>query len=321
MKPMTQTTAINLGLVIAALGLSLLATLRPTEAQRESPAPSAATASVVSVVDGVPVVFDSDGTPAPVRNYARIASGSLITDHVLLELCAPERTIAFTTYSGESPVDGHKFSGKPHIPGADDVEALLHLKPDLLFISTQTSPAKVARLREAGLTVFNLGEMRGLRTFPHNVRQIAALVGAEAQGEHYVRTFEERLSRVAVGLPSAARKTAIYLSVFGTQMYGGARNTSHHDLLESAGLIDIAANVYEGWPRLTTVQLLELDPELIVLKEGAGVGFCELAGASGLRACANTRSGIIEGPQDLWSAPGANLLPASELLHRLAYKQ
>ncbi len=224
-------------------------------------------------------------------------------------------------FAANATLDGHRFAGKPHVAALDEVERLIALNPDLLLLNTHTSLAKVERLREAGITVFNMGQMRGLETFGPNVLQIATLIGAPERGQRFLDTFNQRLNRVAEDLPNQERKTAVYLTVFGRMLYGGAAHTSHHDVLTKAGLIDVAASRYEGWPRLSTVQLLELDPQIIVVGTGGGQTLCELPGTEGLRACANGRAGIIEGPQELWGDAGVNMLPATEYLFDAVYER
>lgn len=321
MRPWLQSGWLNGTLACAAVALALAPMARPTEDTTVPPPPGNAAheLSLITLADGTRALKDVDGTPAPLVDYQRIASGSTISDPVLLELCDPTRVAAFTTYSGSSSLEGYRYAGKPQVAALKDIEAIVALKPDLLLLNTHVAIAKVQRLREAGITVFNLGEMRGLSTFERNVRQIALLIGQPERGEDYLRAFNRRLHAVTAQLPKEGRKTAIYLSIFGRQFYGGAANTSYSDVLRSAGLVDVAAKKYEGWPRYSTPQLLELNPEFIVLRAGAGKALCALPGADHLQACKNHRAGIIEGPQELWGNPGPGILVAAETLFDRVY--
>jgi iron complex transport system substrate-binding protein len=321
MKLSLQSSVVNATLAMLALGLSSMAMgWRQTDAeQKDSSRHIQNELQFETLPDGTQALRDVDGALVPLETYQRIASGSILADHVLLELCDPTRIVAFTTYSRESRLQGYRFEGKPAIAAMDDIEAILQVKPQLLLLNTHTTLAKVERLRAAGVRVFNLGEMRGLDTFSRNTRSIAALIGEPARGERYLATFHRRLAAITSTLPEADRKTAMYLSVIGKQLYGGARGTSHSDVIRSAGLIDVASLEFEGWPSLSLVDVLELDPDFIVTHESGGEFLCQLPGAAKVRACSKERQGVIEGPHELWSDAGAGMLPAAEYLFERAY--
>ena len=249
-------------------------------------------------------------------------SGSLLSDKVLLELVSPRRIVAFTTYSAKSTWDGFRFHDKEQVAALKDVEAILSLKPDLVILNTHAADAKIQRLRDEGLVVFNLGQMRGLETMTTDIQQIGALVGEDDRAARLLSRFQKRLRAVAAPKRSDGRSDERSDGQNGhlsqrlwQSAVRGAAHTSFHDVIENAGLIDIAAKTYSGWPRLSTVQVLELDPDVIVVSEGKGTMLCGLAGAELLRACQNGRAGIIEGPSGLWADPGLGILDAAEFLH------
>ena len=91
-----------------------------------------------------------------------------------------------------------------------------------------------------------------------------------------------------------------------------------HDIVVAAGLVDAAEGRFaEAWPKLGAEQVIVLDPDLIVTREGAGAALRRMPGFSGLRA---VRAGaIIELPVALFDSPGVSMLDAAELLHQKAY--
>jgi iron complex transport system substrate-binding protein len=262
---------------------------------------------------------DASGVAVPLRRYERIASGSLVSDAILVELCEPDRIVSFTTYSGHHAHRPHRFSGKPHVDALRDVEGLLAIKPDLLITSTHANFPMVGRLREHDVEVYNLGEMGGLESFENDVEVIARLIGHPERGERYLREFRRRIDRIAAHVSHEERKTAVYVSVYGNKLFGGARNTSFHDLLDKAGLEDVAARHYAGWPQYGPEDLLRLDPEVIVTNTGMSSIICSQPGLARLKACARGEQGMVEGPPVLLGDPGAGLLPAAELVHEKAY--
>lgn len=258
---------------------------------------------------------DATGVRVPVRAYARIASGSTAVDRMLLELCEPERVLAFTAASGAGP-DRHRYAGKARVERLDDVERMIELGPDLVLVHNVADVRRLERMRAAGLRVFDLGALRGAASVPDDVRRVAAFCGAPDRAEPYLRAWQRRLDAIARHLPREARLGAIYLSIYGGQLFGGTRGSSYHDVLRYAGLRDQAAERYEGWPQYSAEQVLALDPARIVTRTGMGAAICARAGFETLSAC---RSGLVEIDGDLLDAVGVGILEAAEAVHAAGY--
>ena len=229
-------------------------------------------------------------------------------------LCEPERVVAVSTLSKASARLGYRHASHQGISSPAELEAILALKPDLLIINHFGDPRFAARLRAHGIVVFDLGEMHGLDTLLPNIRTIGALIGAEQRAGDLASTFERRMRAVAADVPSERRPGGLYVSAYGKQLYGGARGTSYHDVPEHAGLHDLAAARYEGWPALDPEQVLVLDPDVLVTKRGMARELCASPGLSALRACRG-RARIVELEAELIDDPGLPMLDATEELH------
>lgn len=308
---------LNLGFVFLAIAGSVATTVRRPQEESAPTEQSAVSDSafLTRVVHGRTEVRDMSGRWLELRNFDRIASGSTIADELLLEFCEPERIVAFTRFSQENEFRAHQFAGRPHLSALDDLETLIALRPDLLLLNTLGSGTKVSRLRDAGIVVFDLGEMRGVAGFVDNARVIAKLVGRPALGERYAKQFQARLERVAAEVPQKDRIDAAYVSVFGTNVYGGGRNTSYDDVLRYAGLENALAAEYQGWPDLSVEELLGLDPALIVTHTGMRQSLCQLSGLAALKACRHPTRSVVELSPSILSDPGSGMLIAAEMLH------
>lgn len=308
-----------LAYVVAALGVAWFAP-QPDLPPRHRFLPQAEAEPVtVEMDEGGAGLIDHTGWVVPLRHYERIVSGSTIADALLLEFTAPTRIAAFTTHSAQNEWAGFRYRGRPHIDALGELERLLALNPDLVIVSTLSSPARVQRLRDAGLNVFALGQMRGVESFLRSALDVATLVGKPELGRSYVQSFESRLRHVAGGLPEAERKTAAQFTYFGNRIYGSGLETSYHDVLVAAGLNDVGAQRYTGWPSLSYEQVLELNPEVLVTRTGMGTAFCSHPVLSRLRACDAERGQIVEMPEGLINDAGALMLVAAERLHRAVY--
>ncbi len=274
-------------------------------------------AEPVTLPDGGRALRDATDVLIRLEPYARIASGSLLTDPLLLLLCSPENIVSF---SGRAPLtrDAHRYAGKPSTDATRNIEQLLKLKPDLVLVNSLGERAWVDRLRESGLVVFDLGPMWGVQTFLQSVSALGELTGRPEVARDLAAHFLTRLESVARHLPAADRRKALYINIYGSHMYGGTRGSSYHDVLSYAGLIDVAAKDFQGWPTYTPEVLLTLDPDVIVTHTGLRSSLCERGELGGLTAC-SPRGAVIEVDGNLVSDAGLGMLDAAELIHHAAY--
>ncbi|MGD0674472.1 MAG: ABC transporter substrate-binding protein [Polyangiaceae bacterium] len=318
---MTSLTTLNGAAFSLAFILSTAVAWQPRVASRDPTGPAATDPrsgpSALAASSVRAPLIDHSGTAVPRRDYRRIASGSSVSDALLLDLCEPDRIAAFTAYSARRSTSGFRYAGKPVIERIEDVEFILALHPDLVVVSGMGDPRPLARLRDAGIAVFDLGDMRGLSTLIPNAIEVAALVGHPDRGERLARTLVEEMNGVDVGVPRDGRRRAIYLSAIGASLFGGAAGTSYHDVLVAAGLID-AASGYAGWPQYTTEEVLALDPDIIVTNEGMRDRLCGRSLLSSLRACRHPEA-IVEMDAALLGDPGPAMVDAAREVRAAVY--
>ena len=263
-------------------------------------------------------VLDARGQRFEARRFQRIVSATTTADRVLLDLVAPDRIAALTAYGAEHSVDAPRYVGHRTVASLADLETILSWEPDLVIASGPGDPRRAARLAEAGIPVFDLGTSYGSRDLVHQVRTLGRLLAVGPRGERYADSLASRLERIACDVPADERPGAMYLGAWGGSLLGGTRGSSYHDLLELAGLDDVAAGDHQGWPQYTAEDVLALDPEIIVTRQGATGAICGFAGLATLRACSD-RGRVIELPASLLDDPGPALLEAAELLYTLVH--
>jgi iron complex transport system substrate-binding protein len=318
----TRTGILHLAAMFGVLVLSVSAAtvIRRDPAIQVTTAGSAppAAVSLVDLGHGLQGVRDAAGTVIPVGDYRRIVSGSSTSDWLLSELCEPDRVLAVTLRSRESAPWRYRFAGKQTVAALDNLEALLAMQPDLLIIDSYGDPRRVARLREHGLQVFDMGQMYGVSSLLTAMRRVGALMGRAERGELLARRFQRSLSALARDVPEAGRRRAMYLSPYGDKLFGGTRGTAYYDILVYAGLRDAAAGRFNGFPDYSAEQVLAIDPELIVTRAGAGEAICRHAGLRELGACKRPGS-IIEVDSFAIDDPGLGILEAAEAITAAVY--
>lgn len=310
---------INCGAAIVALSVSTYAALAGVAPSLPQAARAAAAREVepLTLSDGRRALLDATGSAIPLAAYGRIASGSLLADPLLAALAEPARIVAFSGRAARVR-DAHRYAGKPHVDATRRLEELIALSPDLVLVNSLGEHAWVARLRESGLVVFDLGPMWGVETFLKNVAMVGLLVGRPEAARDIAWHFKARLHAVARHLAPEQRRQGLYVGVFGNQMFGGTRGSSYHDVLSYAGLVDAAAERFHGWPTYTPELLLTLDPEVIVTAPGGRAGLCARAELALLRACGQAGR-AIEVDAELLNDAGFGMLDAAERIHAQVY--
>ncbi len=314
--------ALNAVVVLLALGLSAGASVRPfwepVAAESILPPPVSRTASVEMVdTPKGKGVRDAAGVVIPSRRYARIVGGSLVADRLLLELVEPSQVLAALD-SSRATAWGYRIAARHTLSDPASPEHLLAIQPDLVVLSDVGQAIKIQRLRELGIPVFVLGPMRGRALLLAQIRALAALLQVPERGEAVVSAFERRSGAVARSIPFEKRRSALYVSSYGDKLFGGTTGTSYSDVLEMAGLRDVARGKFEGWPQYNPEHILGMDPDVIVTTPDSARNLCGQVGMEKLRAC-NSPGSLVTLGEGVLGDPGLAMLDAAEQLFAAVY--
>lgn len=303
--------------VVAALGVAVIAASRGAQPTRIARPSAVASLDIVAMPDGRRGLRDATGYLVAIEPYRRVLAASTVADRLLHELVEPDRVVGVTAYGRAQSPWAYQLADKPVLAGVEDVEAVLSLAPDLVILNSYGQLGKVTRLRERGIEVFDLGDMRGAEMVVRDIHIVATLLGHPERGQRLAAAWQRRFAAVDDAL-AAPRKRAIYVATYGGKLFGGTRGTSYGDVLVAAGLIDVAAVAYDGWPQYDAEQLLHLDPALVVTKPGMGAELCRVPGLDRLRSCREP-GGFVEVEGALLDDPGLPMLDAAEQIFAAAY--
>lgn len=304
---------VNAPAVLLCLGLSAA-----LSAVVGRPVPSAGPGRGAGPGAAGPLV-DARGQEVPTGPYRRIVSLHPVADTILLDLLEPDRLVGVSAYTLHTNPFGYRFGETQGVPRSKDVEVILALRPDLVVVSTFADETYLTRLRELGVQVFDLGEMRGVKDTLANIRTLAALLELPRRGERIGHDYLRNLAALEAAVADREKPWGIYLSVLGDSLFGGTEGTSYGDLLHYGGVRDLAAERgFSGWPRYSPEQLVELDPPLIVTSSGRMRVICGHALLGRLSACQG-KGRIIEMPEKNHSDPGLGLVDAAQDLQTLLH--
>lgn len=177
----------------------------------------------------------------------RVVSLAPSITEMLSHLGAGDRLVAVTPFCQAPP-------SIARLPGGiqPESEAVLGLDPDLVLATSMTPAATREQLRRMGIRV-EMIEADSLAEIEAEMEKVAALVGVA----------EPR--RESVQSPSASRSVAL---LFGAETgYSAGCGTHAHDILQAAGLRNIAADSGGPWPQLGEEFLLAANPDLIIVAD------------------------------------------------------
>jgi iron complex transport system substrate-binding protein len=192
------------------------------------------------------------------------------------------------------------------LPGGiqPEAEAVLGLAPDLVLATSMTPSATREQLGRLGLRVevIDTESLEGIRAAQ---RKMAGLLGVTAP----------RLPEAAK--PAPGRSVAL---LFGADTgYSAGCGTHAHEILEAAGLRNIAAEAGGPWPQLGEEFLLAADPDVIIVADYGQTdreGVLQTLRTHPVRKhLAAVRSGrIVVFPAPVFSVPGPAALEAGAAL-------
>ncbi|HET9958933.1 MAG TPA: hypothetical protein VFQ61_30795 [Polyangiaceae bacterium] len=197
-------------------------------------------------------------SPSP-RDVTRIASGSLISDELLFDLC-PERLVAVSYVADQAHVTmlaGRVASKLPRITA--NAEQILAVEPDLAVFSDFSSMQVEALVRSAGHSVARVRAPHDFDELLASIQLLGRQVGATNAAANLSRDLTTRLAALARARPRKPFRTLLVQSG-----YAYAEGTLQHDCLKRIGL----DNALEPWhvhgtPALHQELFMLARPELV----------------------------------------------------------
>ncbi|MDO4740646.1 MAG: helical backbone metal receptor [Eubacteriales bacterium] len=150
-----------------------------------------------------------------------------------------------------------------------NIEEILALEPQVVLMSdmNQTS-AQVQQLENNGVQVV-VSTTTDIDGVYAAIRMISALVGRTAEGEAVIERMQATFAYLS-GLRESSRET-IYFEVSPLEwgLWTAGEQTFMHELAQICGMQNAFADV-TGWQPISVEQVIERDPDHIVLVTGMG---------------------------------------------------
>jgi iron complex transport system substrate-binding protein len=274
---------------------------------------------------------EAGGTVRVQSRPQRIISLTSFTDDILVDLVDHRRLVGLTSFSDDPTVSN--VAGKiSDIQNrlTVNLEVILSLQPDLVFVADWTEVDKVTQLRDAGVPVYVVATGLTVPAIQEKIRTIGVLVDARRQAQAMIERMDRRLAAVEAAvssIPEGRRLTVMDYATWGSSQGSGS---SWDEVIRLAGLINaVGGFASDQWGQvpLSKEKILELDPDMLILPGWvygdpgeAHAFFKQMLEDPALQGLSSVREGrVYQIPEGLKAATSQYIVDAVEYLARLAY--
>ena len=196
----------------------------------------------------------------------RIASATLASDHMLSGLIEQERLVAvsnYIDYPSLSNIVG--FYDKKIARTEGEIESILALQPDLVFVASFSNPETVRYLLRSQIPVVRLSEFNSFADIFSNIRIIAAITNTQARAEVLIDNIKQRIAFIQAQLKGKSKPRVLYYDLNGYSVGG---NSLMDEAIRLSGGINVAAGILaDGENRISEELAISLQPDVIVMNQ------------------------------------------------------
>ncbi len=290
-----------------------------------TPVPPAAT-PVASAAGVYPLAMRDDlGREVKIAQQPkRIVSLAPSITEILFAVGAGRQVVGVTKYCNYPPdaAQGREIVGGFSAKSLS-VEKIISLKPDLVLAAGATHKPVSEALEAAGVPVFNF-DPKDFAGVYANIVAAGAITGNGPQAEQVVAGMKARVEKVAatVAIIPQDQRVKVFYEVWDEPLTTAGPGTFIGQVIQTAGGVNIYADVKEQYPVVSTETVVERNPDVILGPSSHGEGMTAdkisaRAGWKGIEAVQNGRVTIIDG--DIISRSGPRLADALEAVARGIY--
>jgi len=210
--------------------------------------------------------------------------------------------------------------------GEYSTEAIVAAQPDLVLAADITAPEYVQSLEDLGLKVFVLSNPVDLEGMYANLETAGQLTGHLEESQTLVAALKERVSAVTQSLSMIENRTSVFYEVDGSDPnapWTSGPGSFIDLLINMAGGQNAASALENPWGQLSLENLLQVDPNFILLGDAAwGTTPESVAARAGWDALSAVQNGqVLPFDDNLASRPGPRLVDGLEALAQILHPE
>ena len=295
-------------------------TLAPTMAPTAQPAAtSAPAAKSIDLIDGLQREVKLD------KPAQRIVSLAPSNTEILFALGAGSQIVGREELS-DYPDEAKTITSVGSAFGKINAEAIIALKPDLVLAAEISAPEEVKTLEDLGLAVFWLANPKDFDGLYDNLAAAGALTGHTAEAQQLIDSIQTRYATVTTQVAISSQKPKVCYELDATdptRPYTSGPGTFIDKMIDLAGGFNIGQALKDPFAQISSEELVEQNPDIIVLGDSAyGVTIESVGQRAGWGQIAAVNNKAIYGFDDnLISRPGPRLIDGLEQLAKLIHPE
>ena len=277
-----------------------------------------ASAETRTVRDGLGREVSIAGTPE------RIVTTIVSTTEIVLDLGVDERLVGvpdLVEYLSYVPELQEKAEEKEKVGGFKlSMEKIASLNPDLVIMDASAQKEAIDKIEKMGAAVYASGS-KNLDEVRESILEIGYLVGNLDRAQEIVGEMAYRKLQLneAVRQLEDRKKTFYTIS---QRMYTVGSNTFVGRALDLAGLDNVFGDI-SGYKPVSTEEIVQRNPELIIATEDMGLSVEELEKKTGLEKVRAVKEGNVlllpTGEDSMLNQPGTKIIEGAINLFEKVY--
>ncbi|PKG37270.1 ABC transporter substrate-binding protein [Psychromonas sp. Urea-02u-13] len=196
----------------------------------------------------------------------RILSATLSTDHILADLIDPKRLVAVSSYIDYPSLSNLVgFYDKEISRTKGEIESMLALQPDVVFVASYSNPETVRYLLRSGIAIVRLSEFKSFNDIFNNIQVVATVTDTQKQADTVIKRVKNQIKTIQEQVKNKTKPRVLYYDMNGYSVGG---NSLMDESITLSGGINIARNVIsEGEQRISEEVAISLQPDVIVMNQ------------------------------------------------------
>lgn len=208
------------------------------------------------------IIIDSMGREVSIEEYPeKIISLSPAITEILFALGLNQEIIGVSDYC-DYPAEAQT---KEKIGGFKDpnVEVIVSKNPDIVFASAGVQEELIQKLEELNIKVAVL-DGDNIQQVIDNIEMAGKITGKEDKAREIVTEMEQRLADIKAKVKDQP-KPLVFFEVWDEPLMSAGSSSFIHNIIDTAGGINVAADNSESYYTFSMEKLLEADPDVYIV--------------------------------------------------------
>lgn len=210
---------------------------------------------------------------------------------------------------------------KEKIGGFQDpnVEVILSKEPDIVFASAGIQEELITKLEELNITVVVL-ESANIQQVLDNIQLAGDITGREDKAQEIVSGMKGKMDNIIQKVQDQP-KTTVFFEVWDDPLMSAGSSSFIHNIIETAGCINVAGDNKEEFYTFSMEKLLEINPDVYIVNDHSHTP-ADIKTRNGYDALSAVKNNKVFSIQDdLISRAGPRVIQGLEEMAKIAHPE